>query len=112
MSETATEQPSEAETGHDSRRLWALVVFAYVALDGAALQMRGAVIPSLRETFAVTESQLGLVAPAGTLGFVLAVTVVGAVAGQFDTRRLLLVGVGGRRSDGGPAPRGRRALGR
>ena len=72
-----------------------MVIFAYVALEGAGLQMRGAVIPALRRSFEAPEWQLGLVAPAGTVGFLLTVTVVGAIAGRFDSRRLLLVGVVG-----------------
>jgi fucose permease len=86
---------SESDAQRERRRWWTVVVFAYVALEGAGLQMRGAVIPALRRTFDAPEWQLGLVAPAGTLGFLLMVTVVGAVASRFDTRRLLLVGVFG-----------------
>ena len=68
-------------------------MFGYVALEGAGLQMRGAVVPVLRETFSVPAWQLGLVAPAGTVGFVLLVAAVGAVAGRFEAHRLFLVGV-------------------
>jgi len=99
MSEAAaTEAPETAvEDGTDpsGRRWWTVAVFAYITLEGAGLQMRGAVIPALRRTFDVPEWQLGLVAPAGTVGYVLAVMVVGAVAGRLDTRRLLLVGIVG-----------------
>jgi fucose permease len=90
MTETAASH--ETETDRDTRRWWTLAVFAYVALDGAGLQMRGAVIPELRRTFGAPDWQLGLVAPAGTVGFLLAVMLVGAVASRFDTRRLLLLG--------------------
>ncbi|PSP86053.1 MFS transporter [Halobacteriales archaeon QS_6_64_34] len=76
-----------------SRRWWTVAIFAYITLEGAGLQMRGAVVPALRRSFDVPEWQLGLVAPAGTVGYVLAVVVVGAVAGRLDTRWLLLVGV-------------------
>ena len=77
----------------DTRRRWTLAVFGYVALEGAGLQMRGAVVPVLRETFGVPAWQLGLVAPAGTVGFVLFVAAVGAVAGRFEAHRLFLLGV-------------------
>jgi fucose permease len=98
MSESSTtrspeqEIGDEADTARSGRRWWTIAIFGYIALEGAGLQMRGAVIPALRRTFEVPEWQLGLVAPAGTVGYVLAVTVVGAVAGRLDTRRLLLVG--------------------
>ncbi|MBX0296025.1 MFS transporter [Haloarcula nitratireducens] len=99
MGETATaregETNRESDTQRASRRWWTVVVFAYMALEGAALQMRGAVVPALRETFTVPEWQLGLVAPAGTISFLLVVMLVGAIGGRFDTRRLLLLAVVG-----------------
>ncbi|MBX0286632.1 MFS transporter [Haloarcula salinisoli] len=99
MSEAAATQApdteADGETDRSGRRWWTVAVFAYITLEGAGLQMRGAVIPALRRTFDVPEWQLGLVAPAGTVGYVLAVVVVGAVAGRLDTRWLLLVGIVG-----------------
>ncbi|MFC6756591.1 MULTISPECIES: MFS transporter [Haloarcula] len=99
MSEAAATQApdteADGEPDRSGRRWWTVAVFAYITLEGAGLQMRGAVIPALRRTFDVPEWQLGLVAPAGTVGYVLAVVVVGAVAGRLDTRRLLLVGIVG-----------------
>ncbi|MFC7026974.1 MFS transporter [Halomicroarcula sp. GCM10025324] len=92
MNETAN---SESGTGRDTRRWWTAAVFAYVLLEGAGLQMRGAVVPELRRTFPVTDWQLGLVAPAGTVGFLVVVVLVGAVAGRFETRKLLVLGVVG-----------------
>lgn len=56
--------------------------------------MRGALIPELRAEFGVSESLLGLVAPAGTAGFVLVVLLVGAFAGRIDFRRTVLAGTG------------------
>jgi fucose permease len=91
--ETVTGDESEREV--DSRRWWTLAVFAFIALEGATLQLQGAIIPVLREQFGTPEWQLGLVAPAGTIGFLLFVAAVGAVAGRLDTRRLLLVGIVG-----------------
>ncbi|WP_152042497.1 MFS transporter [Salinigranum salinum] len=91
--ETVTGDESRQEV--DSRRWWTLAVFAFIALEGATLQLQGAIIPVLREQFGTPEWQLGLVAPAGTIGFLLFVAVVGVVAGRLDTRRLLLVGIVG-----------------
>ena len=91
------ETVSEAETRRhvDSRRWWTLTIFAFIALEGAALQMQGAIIPVLRETFSTPQWQLGLVAPAGTVGFLVFAAAVGVIAGRFDTRRLLLFGIVG-----------------
>jgi fucose permease len=91
------ETVSETETRRevDSRRWWTLAIFAFVALEGATLQMQGAIIPVLRETFGTPQWQLGLVSPAGTVGFLVFVAASGVVAGRFDTRRLLLVGTVG-----------------
>jgi MFS family permease len=85
----------EGETARhvDTRRWWTLAVFGFIVLQGAGLQMRGAVIPVLERTFGAPAWQLGLVAPAGTVGFTLSVALVGWVAGRFGTHRLLLVGV-------------------
>ena len=91
--ETVTD--GETRPASDSRRWWTLAVFAFVALEGATLQVQGALVPVLRESFGTPQWQLGLVAPAGTVGFLVLVAAVGAVAGRFDTRTLLLVGVVG-----------------
>ncbi|WP_411964453.1 MFS transporter [Haloferax sp. YSMS24] len=77
----------------DTRRWWTLAIFAYVALEGASLQMRGSVVPLLREAFGTPDWLLGLVAPAGTIGFLVFVALVGAVAGRVNTNRLFLVGI-------------------
>ncbi|KTG14878.1 MFS transporter [Haloferax profundi] len=79
----------------DSRRWWTIVIFAYVALEGASLQMRGSVVPVLRDSFGTPEWLLGLVAPAGTIGFLVFVALTGVVAGRVDTRRLILLGIAG-----------------
>jgi len=50
---------------------WTLAVFLFAIGDALALQVRGALIPSLRAEFGVSEALLGLVAPAGTVGFCL-----------------------------------------
>ncbi|PSP71427.1 MFS transporter [Halobacteriales archaeon QH_8_67_27] len=66
-----------------------------MALTGAMIQARGAVLPTLEGFFVVPEWQLGLVAPAGTVGYLLVVVVFGTGAGHFDARRLLAVGAFG-----------------
>lgn len=78
-----------------TRAGWTVAVFAFVALEGAVLQMRGAVVPALRATFDAPASLVGLVAPAGTAGFVVTVALAGALAGRLGARRLLFVGVVG-----------------
>jgi len=85
----------ETVTDGDSRRWWTLAVFAFVALEGATLQVQGALVPVLRESFDTPPWQLGLVAPAGTIGFLVFVAAAGAIVGRYDTRTLLLVGVVG-----------------
>lgn len=85
----------ETVANFDTRRWWTLAIFGFIALEGAALQMRGAIIPILRDNFGTSQWQLGLVAPAGTVGFLIFVAAVGAVAGRYDTRLLLLLGIAG-----------------
>lgn len=76
-----------------SRRLWIAAVFLFVLGDAVALQTRGALLPSFGSAFDVSPGLLGLVAPAGTVGFVAAVLAVGVAAGRLDVRGALLVGV-------------------
>lgn len=85
----------ETKLEFNSRRWWTLAIFAFVALEGATLQMRGAIIPILRNDFGTSQWQLGLVAPAGTIGFLVFVATVGVVAGRYETRTLLLLGIAG-----------------
>lgn len=75
-----------------SRRLWTAALFLFVAGDGAVMQLRGALLPNIGRTFDVSERLLGLVAPAGTVGLVAAVLLVGMLAGRLDLRRAILVG--------------------
>jgi MFS family permease len=58
-----------------------------------ALQSRGALLASFEGEFGVSQSLLGLIAPAGTLGFVLAILVAGFLAGRVDARRVMGLGV-------------------
>ncbi|MFB6189917.1 MAG: sugar MFS transporter [Halapricum sp.] len=90
------DQPGGTESGIDrrSRRLWTAAVLLFVALSGLGMQMRGALLPTLGTQWGVSDSLLGLVGPAGTLGYVVTVLAVGAVAGRVDTRRYFLLGMG------------------
>ncbi|NEU59110.1 sugar MFS transporter [Halorussus sp. MSC15.2] len=81
-----TEEPPE------NRRLWLVTILTFVGLEAVGFQMRGALVPELKQQFAVSASMLGLVAPAGTVGFVLCVVVMGTVAGRVNMKRFLLVG--------------------
>lgn len=76
-----------------SRRLWLGAVFLFVFGDALTLQTRGALLASFRDTFGVSEGLLGLVAPAGTVGFVIAVLAVGLLTGRLDPARGLTLGV-------------------
>ncbi len=89
------ETVSENETNRefDSRHWWTLAIFAFIALEGATLQMQGAIIPVLRETFGTPQWQLGLIAPAGTVGLLVFAAAIGALAGRLDMRKLLLFGI-------------------
>jgi len=73
------------------RRRWTVAVLGYVAMLGLLAQLRGALLPSFAADFPVSEAQLGLVSTAGSIGFLLAVAVAGAIVGRVDVRRGLLV---------------------
>jgi len=75
-----------------NRRLWTLAIFLTMACTGAVMQVRGAVLPTLETFYAVPEWQLGLVAPAGTVGYLLVILVVGSSAGRVDVRRFIAGG--------------------
>lgn len=77
----------------EPRTRWTVTIFAFVALDAASLQVRGALLPQFEAAFDVSPGLLGLVAPAGTAGFFLTVLVVGLAAGRIRVHRTLLVGV-------------------
>ncbi|WP_200840395.1 MFS transporter [Natrialba sp. INN-245] len=74
------------------RRLWLGITFCFVAGDAMAMQIRGALLPNFESAFGVSESLLGLVAPAGTVGFVVAIVLVGLIAGRLDARHILVLG--------------------
>jgi MFS family permease len=76
-----------------NRRLWTAALFATMALAGAALMIRGPIVPELGRNFDAPAWQLGLIAPAGTAGYLVAVTVVGFSAGRLDAHRLIVAGL-------------------
>lgn len=81
------------ERSRRSRRRWTVVILAFVALSGLGMQMRGPLVPVLGEQWGLSDGQLGLVSPAGTVGYVVTVLAVGAVAGRIDSRRFVLGGL-------------------
>ncbi|MFP9192360.1 MFS transporter [Natronosalvus vescus] len=76
------------------RRRWLLAAFCFVAGDAMAMQSRGALLARFEADFGVSESLLGLVAPAGTVGFVAAIVLLGLLAGRLDVRLTMVVGAG------------------
>ncbi|WP_247003790.1 MFS transporter [Halosolutus gelatinilyticus] len=79
----------------DRARIWTLAIFLFVIGDAIAMQARGPILTSLESAFGVSEAALGLVAPAGTAGFVVAIIATGLLAGRLRIRRALLIGVVG-----------------
>lgn len=75
------------------RRGWTAAIFIAMALTGVVMQMRGAVLPTLQTQFGTPEWQLGLVAPAGTVGYTLVILLTGFGAGSLAPRRLVGVGL-------------------
>jgi len=72
------------------RALWTAALFVFVGTEAIGFQLRGALLPSIERTFQVSTGALGLVATAGTAGFVVAVLVSGLVGGRVDIKRALL----------------------
>ncbi|WP_435320781.1 MFS transporter [Haloarchaeobius sp. TZWSO28] len=78
-----------------SRRVWTVVLFAFVAGHGVIQQSMGALLPSFEEEFLVTQELLGMVGPAATLGLLLTVMIVGMRSGALDIKRMLVLGTAG-----------------
>lgn len=79
--------------GSADRRAWLVVICWFVAVDAAGLQLRGPLLSSLEAEFGASPALLGLVAPAGTIGFVATLLVMGSVAGRLDIGRAMRFGV-------------------
>ena len=77
-----------------NRLVWVVAIFLFVVGDGLTLQTRGPLLRTFEADFGVSEALLGLISPAGTLGFIVAVLVVGMVAGRIDVKRWMIVGIG------------------
>ncbi|MWV65296.1 MFS transporter [Halorubrum sp. JWXQ-INN 858] len=75
-----------------SRRVWMGAACLFIAGDGMAMQARGPLLASFEAEFGASQSLLGLVAPAGTVGFVVSILAVGLFASRLDVKRTLLVG--------------------
>ena len=69
------------------------MLFLAVAVTGIALQARGALVPSFQTVFRVSESELGLLTPLGTIGFVGPLLVLSVLAGRIDIKRALVFGL-------------------
>lgn len=76
------------------KRIWILGIFSFALLHGLGVQMRGPLLISFKETFTVSESLLGLVAPASSIGFTFFLFFFGMYSGKLDIKRVLLVGAG------------------
>lgn len=74
-----------------NRRAWTVCVFCSVAVLGAFLQLRGALIPSFAESFAVSEGGLGLIASAASAGTLVSVFAVGTAVSRIDVGRMLVL---------------------
>ena len=68
-----TRSDDRADDAGSNRRLWTLAIFAAMVLAGIAMMARGPVIVELGETFDAPEWQLGLIAPAGTAGYLVVI---------------------------------------
>ncbi len=70
-----------------------MAIFAFSALVGLSLQVRGAMLPSFGTAFDLTEAQLGLIAPVSALGYVLTLFGVGMVVGRLRVQRFVALGL-------------------
>ncbi|MFW6048551.1 MAG: MFS transporter [Candidatus Bipolaricaulota bacterium] len=76
----------------DFREKWTISAFLYLGLGAVVTQLRGALLPNFQEAFGVSESLLGLVSPAGTIGFTVVALTSGMIAGRVNIRRAIQVG--------------------
>lgn len=76
----------------ESKERWTISALLYLGLGAVVMQFRGAMLPNFQAEFGVSESFLGLVSPAGTIGFTIVALTTGMVAGRVDIRRFIQVG--------------------
>lgn len=79
---------------NSNKKAWTAVIFLFVMLGGLTMQMRGPLINTFKETFHVSESLLGLIAPAGSISFVFTLLILGMRAGKIDFKKFLVLGSG------------------
>ena len=77
----------------DNRTYWLIAIFLFVGVSGATIQARGALVPTFETFFEVNKSQLGLITPVGTVGYLVAMLALGSASGRVDIRKFLLAGV-------------------
>ena len=75
------------------RRYWTAVIFASLGLGGAVIMLRGPVIPELATTFGTSETRLGLIPAAGTVGYLLSMAVFGFGAGHLRPKHVIVGGL-------------------
>jgi len=63
-------------------------------MGAAAGQARGALLKPIQDTFSVSKSVLGLIAPATMIGFIVSVLTIGMTTGRINIRKFLLIGAG------------------
>jgi len=77
-----------------ARTRWTVALFLFAACHGVVWQTRGPLLASFEASFGVSQGLLGLVAPAASIGLLLAVLLVGMNAGRVSIRHGLLAGAG------------------
>lgn len=70
---------------------WTIAIFLFGGLGAGVLQLRGALLPNIESTFQVQKGLLGLIAPAGTIGFTASVFLFGMLAGKLDVKKAALI---------------------
>ncbi|MFP4136616.1 MAG: MFS transporter [Candidatus Acetothermia bacterium] len=76
----------------EDKKQWTLSALLYLGLGAVVMQFRGAMLPNFQAEFGVSESLLGLVSPAGTMGFTIVALTTGMMAGRVDIRRYIQTG--------------------
>lgn len=76
----------------EDKKQWTLSALMYLSLGAVVMQFRGAMLPNFQAEFGVSESFLGLVSPAGTIGFTVVALTTGMIAGRVDIRKYIQIG--------------------